>query len=80
MARFLLHHRHAPSECGVAFAAWKGHPSPLRRHETFSSCRSGEHAIWWLVDATSAEDALALLPSIVAQRSAATEVSSVMIP
>jgi hypothetical protein len=80
MARYLLHHRHEPSECGVAFAAWKGHASPLRRRETFSSCRSGGHAIWWVVDAASADEALALLPFFVAQRASAVEVAPVAIP
>jgi hypothetical protein len=80
MARYLLHHRHEPSECGAAFAAWKGHTSPLRRHPTFGSCRSGGHAIWWLVDAASAADALTLLPFFVAERSSAVEVSQVTIP
>ncbi len=30
MARFLLHHRHEAADCGVAFAAFKGHESVLR--------------------------------------------------
>ena len=25
MARYLLHHRHEPDECGVAFASFQGH-------------------------------------------------------
>ncbi len=80
MARFMLHHRHEPRECGVASAAWTGHASPLRRHEALSSCRSGAHAVWWIVDAASAEDALALLPYFLAMRASATEVIPVMIP
>ena len=80
MARYLLHHEHQPGECGVAFAAFKGHTSPLRHNATVSSCRSGGHAIWWLVDAASARDALALLPFFVAQRSTATPVSPITIP
>jgi hypothetical protein len=80
MACFLLHHRHAPDECGVAFAAWRGHDSPLRSRETFGTCRAGGHEIWWLVDAPSAEDALAQLPYFVAQRTTAAEVTSTPIP
>ena len=30
MTRYLLHHRHEPHECGVVFASFKGHQSPLR--------------------------------------------------
>ena len=41
MARYLLHHRHEPHECGVVFASFKGHDSPLRRRPTLASCRSG---------------------------------------
>jgi hypothetical protein len=80
MARFLLHHHHEPDACGVAFAAWKGHDSPLRRQETFGSCRAGGHEIWWLVDAASPEDALEQLPYFIAQRTTAAEISAITIP
>ena len=49
MARFLLHHRHEPRECGVVFAAFRGHDSPLRP-TAVASCGSGDHAIWWTVE------------------------------
>ena len=80
MARYVLHHRHEPHECGVVFASFKGHESPLRRRATLASCRSGEHAIWWTVDAASEADALAQLPFYVAERTVATSVSEVEIP
>ena len=80
MAPYLLQHRHQPDECGVVFASFKGHQSPLRHRPTLASCRSGEHAIWWIVDAASAEEALGLLPYFVAQRTTATSVSEVEIP
>jgi hypothetical protein len=80
MACYLLHHRHEPRECGVAFAAFKGYESPLRRQETLASCRSGGHAIWWTVDADSESEALALLPFYVAERTQVTKVSKVDIP
>ena len=80
MACYLLHHRHEPRQCGVVFAAFKGHESPLRRRETLASCRSGGHAIWWTVEADSEDDALALLPFYVAERTMATKVSKVEIP
>ena len=80
MVSYLLHHRHEAHECGVVFAAFKGHESPLRRQETLASCRSGGHAIWWTVEADSDSDALALLPFYVAQRTTATQVSKVEIP
>jgi hypothetical protein len=80
MARFLLEHRHEPHECGVVFAAFKGHRSPLRHRPTLASCRSGGHAIWWAVDAETEADALGLLPYFVAGRTTVSRVSEVEIP
>jgi hypothetical protein len=80
MSRYLLSHRHAPDECGVVFASFKGHESPLRRQVTLASCRSGGHAIWWTVDAGSEEEALRLLPFFVAERTTIALVSEVQIP
>ena len=80
MARYLLHHRHEAEECGVVFASFKGHQSPLRRQTTLASCRTGGHAIWWTVDADSKADALRLLPFYAAERTTITRVSEVQIP
>jgi hypothetical protein len=80
MSRFLLQHHHEPRECGVVFASFKGHPSPLRHRATLASCRSGGHAIWWEVEAESEREALALLPTYVAERTTVARVSEVEIP
>ena len=80
MPQYLLHHKHHPSECSVAFACFKGHSSPLRHKTTFASCLYGGHAIWWLINASGPDDALDLLPFFVAQRSTAVEVREVQIP
>ena len=80
MASYLLHHRHKPDECGVVFASFKGHASPLRHRPALASCRTGGHAIWWTVDADSEQDALALLPFYVAERTTITRVNDVQIP
>jgi hypothetical protein len=80
MHRYLLHHRHQPDECGVVFASFKGHRSPLRHQRTLASCRSGGHAIWWNVEAATEQEALALLPVFVAERTTVTSVSEVQIP
>jgi hypothetical protein len=80
MPRYLLHHCHEPDECGVVFASFKGHDSPLRHKTTLASCRSGGHAIWWTVDAASEEDALGLLPSYIADRTTVAHISEVDIP
>lgn len=62
------------------FASFKGHASPLRHRATLASCRSGGHAIWWTVDADTEEEALALLPRYVAERTTVSRVSEVEIP
>ena len=80
MTRYLIHHRHAAHECGVAFASFKGHESSLRHRGALSSCDSGGHAIWWTVDAATEADALALLPFFIAERATATAVTEVAIP
>jgi len=80
MTRYLLHHSHEPDECGVVFASFRGHRSPLRHQSTLATCRSGGHEIWWTVEAATEEDALGLLPAFVAYRTTATSVSEVQIP
>lgn len=80
MPRYLLHHRHEAKECGLVFASFKGHASPLRHQPTLASCASGGHAIWWTVEAEGQEAALDLLPFYVAGRTTATAVSEVRIP
>ena len=82
MSRFVLHHRHQAHECGVVFASFHGHNSPLRHKPTLASCRSAGHghAIWWTVEAATEEEALRLLPFYVAERTTATSVSEVEIP
>ena len=80
MARYLLQHQHEPHECGVAFASFRGHDSPLRHRVTVASCRTGGHTIWWTVEADSDADALRLLPHYVAERTTVIRVSEVEIP
>jgi hypothetical protein len=80
VSRYLLEHRHGPTECGVVFASFKGHASPLRHRAALASCRSGGHAIWWTVEAETKDDALRLLPSYVAKRTTVTRVSEIDIP
>jgi hypothetical protein len=80
MPRFLIEHRHEARECGVVFAAFSGHRSPLRHQSTLASCKFGNHAIWWSVVADGEAEALALLPAYVAERAIATRVDEVQIP
>ena len=76
----MLEHHHQPQECGVVFAAFKGHESPLRHRPTLASCRSGGHSIWWTVEAETESEALRLLPAYVAARTTVSRVNEVEIP
>ena len=80
VTRFLLHHRHAPRECPVAFAAWRGFRSPLRRRATIGSCAWGGHELWWDVEAESEAAALACLPPFVAERTRTVRIAEIDIP
>jgi hypothetical protein len=80
MPRFLVHHRHEPHQCGIAFTAFKGHDSRLRHRAALASCPTGGHAIWWALEAASEDDALRQLPFYIAQRSTITQVTEVEIP
>ena len=80
----MLTHRHDTAECSVAFASWRGFDSRLRHAGTFGSCLlvngTATHEIWWTVDAPDREEAMAMLPPYIAERTNATEVSEVSIP
>ena len=80
MATYVLSHRHEPTECSVAVAAWRGFDSPLRRHPALGSCAAGGHALWWTVEAADEAEALAQVPPFVAERTTVERVSSVSIP
>ena len=80
MPRYLLHHTHRPQDCGTAFTAFAGHDSPLRHRPALGSCRSGGHALWWVVEAPTKDAALALLPFYVARRTTAAAVTEIDIP
>jgi hypothetical protein len=78
--KFVLTHSHGPEECGIAIAAWKAYPSPLRRGRPLGSCATGGHRLWWTVEAADSSAALAQLPPYVAKRTVAEEVREVPIP
>jgi hypothetical protein len=84
--QFVLSHRHPPTECGVAFAAWKGFDSPLRHTSALASCArqpvadTGEHLLIWTIEAEDEAQALALLPPWLAERAEARVVGQVAIP
>jgi hypothetical protein len=84
VSTLMLIHRHSPSECRVAFAAWNGFRSRLRRGPVIGSCRTrgatGDHLILWQVEAPGSKQALALLPSFIAERTEAIPVEEVRIP
>ena len=84
--RFMLRHRHDASECAVAYAAWRGFESPLRRESTLATCAvpagpdGPEHLLMWTVEAPSVEEALAQLPPWLAARAEARPVPEGLIP
>jgi hypothetical protein len=80
MPQFLVHHHHAPEQCGVAFASFKGVESAVRHRPALASCAFGGHAIWWTVDARDEQEALRGLPFFVAERSTVVRVAHVVIP
>jgi hypothetical protein len=80
MPTFLLRHRHAPSQCSIAAAAWRGFDSPLRHQRAFSSCLYGGHRLFWIAAARDAEAALALVPPFVAERTRVEEVRELVLP
>jgi len=80
MPRYLLQHLHEPSECGAAYAAWKGFRSPLRHAVAIATCLEGGHTVWWEVEAADVPGALELLPPFVAARTTVVPVSEVSIP
>jgi hypothetical protein len=80
MTTFLLAHAHEETECAAAFAAWSGTASPLRGEPAWAGCAHGDHRVFWRVEAESREEALALLPDYVAERTDVTRVREVLIP
>jgi hypothetical protein len=80
MPIFVLCHRHAPAECAIAAASWRGFDSPLRRRQTLSSCLYGGHRLSWTVQAQDAAAALAFVPPFVAERTRVEEVREVRLP
>lgn len=79
-ARFLLRHSHQPHECAATFAAWRGHPGPLRECAPLSTCRFGGHELIWELNAADEQEALAQLPRYVAERSRAERIDRVTLP
>ncbi len=79
MATFILAHAHDQAECEVAYAAWRGYDSPLRGLDAMASCATGDHRIYWTVDADNARQALTQLPPYLAERTHASEVRRVAI-
>ncbi len=84
--QFVVSHRHAPAECGVAFAAWRGFESPLRHTRTLASCAKqpatdlDEHLLIWTVEAEDEAQALTFLPPWLAERTEVRRVEEVSIP
>ena len=83
--RYALSHTHAPDECAVSYAAWRGFESRLRHEPTLATCAHDgqseeDHVVLWTVEAESITEALALLPPWLAERAQARPVQEVAIP
>lgn len=79
MPTFILAHVHDEAECQVTYAAWRGYESPLRGLAAMASCATGDHRMYWTVDADNADQALRQLPPYLAARTHASEVRRVPI-
>jgi hypothetical protein len=79
MPDLLLHHQHSPGECTATVAAWKGLTSPLRGRPALC-CLSGRDGIWWRIEAVEPQQALALLPHFVVERTDPIYLTEVQIP
>jgi hypothetical protein len=79
MATYLLAHTHGEADCRVAYAAWRGYESPLRGQKAIASCASGEHRMFWTVQADTPSEALKQLPPYLAQRTDVSEMREVTI-
>jgi hypothetical protein len=92
MRTFMLIHRHRPTECRVAYAAWRTFDTPLRGQIAQSTCgrsRPGVlddnavteelHELWCTVRAADPAAALAQLPPFIAERTDVREVSEVLV-
>jgi hypothetical protein len=80
MPSFRIVHRHNSGECPAAYAAWKGFDGMLRGQRTTSSCRWGDHQIWWDLEAANEVEALRRLPRYVSDRAVAVRIGEVDIP
>ena len=79
MATYVLAHTHGEADCRVVYAAWRGYESPLRGQIAFASCASGDHHMFWTVQADSPSEALNQLPPYLAQRTHVSETQEVTI-
>ena len=80
MPRYVLHHRHEAHECGVVFASFKGHNSPLRRQPRSPRAAPADTQSGGPWKPPPRQKPLALLPPYVAERTAMARVSAVDIP
>jgi hypothetical protein len=64
MARFMLHNTHRPEECESVLAEYAASAVPDISPGTapFCTCPAGEHGVYVVVEAETAEEALRWLP------------------
>lgn len=62
MAEFMLYHTHLGEDCERIFSELQNIAQSMKGKTFFCTCLSGNHGVFFQVEADSAEDALRLLP------------------
>ncbi len=65
MAEFMLHHTHRAEDCGSMFQEAQKVDQSLKGRTFFCTCQSGDHGMFFQVEANSGEEALNLFPEAV---------------
>jgi hypothetical protein len=62
MARFMLHNTHRPEECESVLAEYAALADISLGTAPFCTCPAGDHGVYVVVEAETAEEALRCLP------------------
>ncbi len=65
MAEFMLHHTHRAEDCGSMFQEAQKVDQSIKGSTFFCTCQSGDHGMFFQVEANSGDEALNLFPEAV---------------
>ncbi len=65
MAEFMLHHIHRAEDCESIFQEAQKVDQSLKGRTFFCTCQSGDHGMFFQVEANSGDEALNLFPEAV---------------